>query len=144
MMIERLYGVDESAQVARDILAFAKDCSIITFTGSLGAGKTTLIRAILAQWGVHSGVTSPTFTYVQRYKLPDGSMVNHFDLYRLESLDPFFELGLDEYLAQEKGKVLIEWPALITDLLTGPVCHITLDYTPHGLEMRHLTAVRSE
>jgi tRNA threonylcarbamoyladenosine biosynthesis protein TsaE len=143
MMIERLYGVDEVAQVAREIGEFAKDCTTLTFTGSLGAGKTTLIRNVLAQWGVHSGVTSPTFTYVQRYKLPDGSMVNHFDLYRLESRDPFFELGLDEYLAQEKSKALIEWPALISDLLTGPVCHITLDYTPDGLESRRLTAVRS-
>ena len=80
----------------------------ICLTGPLGAGKSTLARALIrARTTADEDVPSPTFTLVQFYE-GDGLALAHFDLYRLTSPDEAYEIGLDEAL--EDGAVIIEWP----------------------------------
>jgi len=79
----------------------------VALTGDLGAGKTTLARAVLTALGVRETMPSPTFTLVQSYLTPR-LQVRHYDLYRIEQEAELDELGLDEAL--EDGAVLIEWP----------------------------------
>ena len=80
----------------------------ICLTGALGAGKSTLARALIrALTTPAEDVPSPTFTLVQFYE-GAGLKVAHFDLYRLTSADEAYEIGLDEAL--EDGAALIEWP----------------------------------
>ena len=79
----------------------------VLLKGELGAGKTTLARAILRALGVEGHVPSPTFTLVQNYQTADLTLV-HFDLYRIENPRELTELGLDDAL--EEGAVLVEWP----------------------------------
>ena len=80
---------------------------VIALSGDLGAGKTTLARAILQALGHAGEVPSPSFTLVQTY--PDlAPPVAHADLYRLESPRDADALGLDEWLAD--GALLVEWP----------------------------------
>lgn len=102
--------------------------SVITFTGPLGAGKTTLIAQLLHQAGINEPITSPTFTYVNEYRNEAGVRFYHFDLYRLTKLDDFLSAGFDEYLYEPQSYALIEWPGVIEELLDHNVCHITLDY----------------
>jgi tRNA threonylcarbamoyl adenosine modification protein YjeE len=101
--------VDRSATetLGARIATLLKPGDAVALEGDLGAGKTTLARAILRGLGVHEPVPSPSFTLVQHYdtaKLP----VEHFDLYRLEAESELDELGLEDALAT--GAALIEWP----------------------------------
>lgn len=125
------------------------DYAIFAFTGPLGAGKTTIIKEFLRQAGVAQTVTSPTFTYVKQYTAEDGKIFHHFDLYRLRNLEGFLSLGFDEYLYDENGWCVIEWPEIINDFLQNSaisrrVWTIKLDYVEghpnrRSIEMRSLS-----
>ena len=110
---------------------------IIGLKGELGAGKTTLARAILraAAEDARLIVPSPTFTLVETYDTPRGPFW-HFDLYRLERPEQVFELGWEEALAD--GIVLIEWPERLGDLLPR---HLGVTLELEGDERRALLDV---
>lgn len=95
---------------------------VVTITGELGAGKTTLVQAICEGYGVASEVTSPTFALVHEYSAPRSS-VQHLDLYRLDSPTQLDALGWDE-IVFGPDLVLIEWPERAGDRV--PAGHITL------------------
>lgn len=81
---------------------------VITIEGDLGAGKTTLARAIFRGYGVSVDVTSPTFTIVHEHE-SSRSRVFHLDLYRLEDPRELVAIGWDEIVA-ERALVIVEWP----------------------------------
>ncbi len=103
--------VDEAALAAwgREFARSLKPPAVVGLSGELGAGKTTLVRALSAALGVRESVTSPTFALVHRYA-GDGVTVYHVDAYRLRANDEARDLGFDEMLADPRGIVLLEWP----------------------------------
>jgi tRNA threonylcarbamoyladenosine biosynthesis protein TsaE len=103
-----------TAALAARLARQARPGDLVTLAGPLGAGKTSFARAFIAALGVPDEVPSPTFTLVQTYEAPIGTLW-HFDLYRLTSPDEVDELGLDEALID--GIVLIEWPDRLGALL---------------------------
>lgn len=128
--------------VRTELLSRIKEYKVFAFQGPLGAGKTTIIKNFFLQCGIESVVTSPTFTYVKQYEAPDGSIFYHFDLYRLNSLDSFLQLGFDEYLFEKGSVSVIEWPEIIHDLLRkeeDKVLFIKLNYIKDNMEHRELT-----
>jgi len=127
-MKQIIYGLDDLNTVVDFLLQHISHCNVMTFTGPLGAGKTTLVRALLRELGVTESITSPTFAYVNRYTIDHDKRVYHFDLYRIANQDEFIEQGFDEYLYAPNSISLIEWPAIIEPLLDDKVCHVKLDY----------------
>ena len=109
---------DERAtdQLGATLAARLRIGDVVGLKGELGAGKTTLARAILraAAEDARLIVPSPTFTLVEVYETPRGSFW-HFDLYRLETPDQVFELGWEEALAE--GISIVEWPERLGPLL---------------------------
>lgn len=101
---------------------------VISFSGDLGAGKTTLIKGLIS--GLTGCTTdlvnSPTFTYLQEY----GNVV-HFDLYRLADSSQFSGMGFDEYFSPEHI-CLIEWPERITSLLPSNSRQVHIEHTQDG------------
>jgi len=112
---------------AQDLCALMPKVKVFTFSGPLGAGKTTLVRLMLNMLGVIEPVQSPTYTYVNVYKHNDVTLY-HFDLYRLNSLDEFLQAGFDEYLFQPNSYCFIEWPEIIEGILSADVCNVVLEY----------------
>lgn len=112
-----------TAALGRAIAARLRRGDAVALWGDLGAGKTTLARAILRALGVRGDVPSPTFTIVQGYETPH-LFVSHFDLYRLKSPREMDELGWDDALDQ--GAVLVEWPERAPEALPPQALHIRL------------------
>lgn len=124
----RIYTQNDLRSVVQEIIQSCKDVQIITLQGSLGAGKTTLAIELLEQLGVQGEKQSPTYTYMQIYTNQSGKNFYHFDLYRLPDKQAFLFAGFDEFLYQPNALVLIEWPAIINDLLDHAVCSIDIEY----------------
>ena len=122
--------VNQMSDVAHKLVQRMKNTKVFTFTGPLGAGKTTLVQNMLRKCGVKGPIQSPTYTYITIYKNDDGTTFYHFDLYRLDTLDDFLQAGFDEYLYQPNSFCFIEWPEIIMFLLKKDVSHITLEYGP--------------
>lgn len=135
-MKEIVYSLDELDAVAQVIKKEIADCDVVTFTGSLGAGKTTLIRALGKALGITQEITSPTFAYVHVYQGHDDKRYVHFDLYRLSSIDDFIAMGFEEYFTG--AQLFVEWPDVLQPVLQGKVvCRISIDY--EGLDKRRLS-----
>ena len=92
---------------------------VVSLEGALGAGKTTLARAILSALGHDGEVPSPTFTILQEYPATDPPVV-HADFYRLQHPDEVHELGLDDY--RDGAALLAEWPDHAGGFETEPAC----------------------
>jgi tRNA threonylcarbamoyladenosine biosynthesis protein TsaE len=122
------YTLDTLDIIAKELTSILDSCSIMTFEGDLGAGKTTLIKKILYSMGVTDVITSPTYTYVNRYTNNHNMIYYHFDLYRLSDQRDFIDLGFDEYIYQDNSKALIEWPRIINDLIQTKKASVVLDY----------------
>ncbi len=128
MKKETIYTLDELPAVAQTLKELLEGCTVITLSGPLGAGKTTLVRELLGLWGVKEPITSPTFTYMNQYENSSGKRFYHFDLYRIKTVADFQAAGFDEYLYEPDSVALIEWPEPIEALLGAGQCHISIDY----------------
>lgn len=111
---------------------------VVTITGELGAGKTTLVQAICRGFGVTDEVTSPTFNLVHNYRSARGQ-VFHLDLYRLESVDELTNIGWDEIVGAD-ALVLIEWPERAGSEIPHNHVPISLQHLPEDATRRLLYA----
>jgi tRNA threonylcarbamoyladenosine biosynthesis protein TsaE len=110
---------------------------VIALSGDLGAGKTTLVREVLHALGISGNIKSPTFTYVEPYKL-DNVDVYHFDLYRLGDPEEWFDLGFDEYFINPH-LCFIEWAEKARGLIPAIDWGITMQVND-GIHNCEITA----
>jgi len=115
IIAEVKYGVDQIDHIIKTIIIPSLgNVRAILFFGTLGAGKTTLIKRLIAALGSEQIVTSPTFNYINLYQGKD-IQIQHFDLYRLNSWEDVESLGLHEQMGSENSISLIEWPGIAHD-----------------------------
>lgn len=119
------------ARIAQALTATPDSGCIIYLHGELGAGKTTLTRAILQGLGVTGRIKSPTYTLVEPYELPGERMAYHFDLYRLADPEELEFLGVRDYFSPQ-SVVLVEWPERGEGMLPTADVHVEIEYLDAG------------
>ncbi|ARN77588.1 tRNA (adenosine(37)-N6)-threonylcarbamoyltransferase complex ATPase subunit type 1 TsaE [Nonlabens spongiae] len=112
--MEMNYALSEIDNVSETILKNRVHDTII-FKAPIGAGKTTLIKTLCKELGVEGEISSPTFSLVNEHQGKSEDIL-HFDLYRMESKEELYGIGMEDYL-DRKALKLIEWPELAMDLL---------------------------
>lgn len=101
---------------ARKILENTSGQKLLAFYGSMGAGKTTIIKAICKVLGAGDIVTSPTFTMVNEYLTDKNENIYHIDFYRIKKVEEVFDFGIEEYFSSGSF-CFMEWPELIGSIL---------------------------
>lgn len=133
--MEIIYSLNEIDVAAAKVLAQPLK-NIITFHAGMGVGKTTFIKALARHMGVTDMASSPTFSLVNEYATDSGTPVYHFDLYRLNSEEEAYDMGIDEYF-YSGNTCFIEWPEKTPNLIPLDHTAITIKQLPDG--RRHLT-----
>jgi len=116
--------------LGRRIAGHLADGGVLYLHGDLGAGKTTLARAILQAMGIGGRIKSPTYTLVEPYQLADRSAY-HFDLYRLADPEELEYLGLRDYF-DAGAVVIVEWPERGEDMLPAADVQVHIHYDGSG------------
>src|SRR5512133_1237040 len=115
---------------AKLFLQHTGDNKIFAFYGSMGAGKTTIIKAICASLGAVDIVSSPTFTLVNEYKTSAGESIFHIDFYRIRKQEEVYDFGIEEYLTGESW-CFMEWPELVEEILPQDLIRIRISVGEH-------------
>lgn len=148
MVTEVTFSLDSIDETVKKWLLPRVSAGAMFFvSGPLGAGKTTVAKALARQLGIKDQVISPTFTYVSIYDLsePAGAVrrLVHFDLYRLSSFDELVNLDLLECLMDRESVCFVEWPEILRDKLRvlggeRPVFELKLDHCDGGDQARKM------
>ena len=110
------YTLDQINEAAKQMINSSNNRKLWSFQGEMGAGKTTLIKAICKEFKVMDEVSSPTFSLVNEYHTHEGKIIYHFDFFRINSIEEVYDIGYEEYFYS--GNIcLIEWPEKIEELL---------------------------
>jgi tRNA threonylcarbamoyladenosine biosynthesis protein TsaE len=121
-------SVEDLAGIAKAIVESHPDDRVFAFYGKMGAGKTTLIKAICEVLGVEDTTSSPSFALINQYQAETRSMIYHFDFYRIKKIEEAFDLGYEEYFYSGEY-CFIEWPEKIEELLPENCVYIKIDET---------------
>ncbi len=109
------------------------DRTVYAFSGEMGAGKTTFIGALCKELGVEDDFAgSPTFSIINEYRSDTtAELIYHFDLYRIESIDEAFDIGVEDYF--DSGALcLLEWPERIADILPNDTVDVRITVNDDG------------
>ena len=128
----------DAEEVASLILQSHAEARIFAFTGDLGAGKTTLIKALCTVLGVADLTSSPSFAIVNEYRTGAGDPLYHFDLYRLKAEEELEGIGFDEYL-DSGNYCFIEWPELAAGYLPPETVHVRITVADNGVRTIQLS-----
>jgi tRNA threonylcarbamoyladenosine biosynthesis protein TsaE len=115
---------------AKQLVTVAGGSRILAFYGAMGAGKTTIIKAVCRYLGAGEIVSSPTFTLVNEYLSSAHGPLFHIDLYRIRKSEEVFDFGIEEYLSGG-SYCFIEWPELIEEILPEGTIRIRITVQEH-------------
>jgi tRNA threonylcarbamoyladenosine biosynthesis protein TsaE len=126
----KIQDLEHIREAAREFIENIGDRTVFAFYGSMGAGKTTFIKAICEELGVEDVITSPTFAIVNEYSLSTNT-IYHFDFYRIKKLEEVYDMGFEDYF-YSGALCFIEWPELIEEVLPDDAVKVTITEQPDG------------
>lgn len=130
-------SIHELPEAAAKFLAAFREERHFAFYGSMGAGKTTFIKALCQYMGTSDNVTSPTFALVNEYNTENYGDILHFDFYRLKDISEALDIGFDDYM-DSGNYCFMEWPERVEDILPERLVVVKLDTL--NADTRELTA----
>ena len=143
-LIEKNYGIAELPAVAHELAEVISRFKVVTFSGNLGAGKTTLVKHLCAIWGVQGNISSPTFSLVNQYSSDHeavGSLIYHIDLYRVKDEEEAYNAGIEDDLYS--GQLcLVEWPEKAPAIIPENALMVEITYVSD--DQRHIRVVSAE
>ncbi len=128
----KIQNLETIGQAATEFIEKMGDRTVFAFHGSMGAGKTTFIKAVCEALGVEDVINSPTFAIVNEYRsATTGELIYHFDFYRINKIAEAEDIGTEDYFYS--GAIcFIEWPEKIEELLPFDVVHVTITEQEDG------------
>jgi tRNA threonylcarbamoyladenosine biosynthesis protein TsaE len=133
-------AASETRALGRRIATQLRPGDVVLLHGDLGAGKTTMVQGIGMALGTRERAQSPTFSLVVDTPLPDGTVLRHIDLYRLEGLEELDALGFEDLTSDDRAITLIEWPERAMGML--PEAYLLVELDTAGPDRRRIS-VRS-
>lgn len=129
ILLEKDYELSELQAVAKSIVLLLQQYSgNVLFKGKVGAGKTTLIKALARELAITDEVTSPTFGLVNDYRGAE-TVIHHFDLYRVNDLDELLNIGWEDYV--DSGNWLwVEWPENVPEAFDDSFLLLQIEKMP--------------
>ena len=135
-MEEFKYSLESIKEAADFILKRLKENKIVLLDGDMGAGKTTLSKALCLGLGVEDAINSPTFSIVNEYRDGNNQPIYHFDFYRIDDVEEAVNIGAEDYF-YSGNLCLIEWASRIENII--PDDFILVSLTIDGEHSRKLT-----
>ena len=131
MQTLEISSLDTIHQTAQQFIDLMGKNTVFAFNGTMGAGKTTFIKAICDVMGVQETVNSPTFSIVNEYETRNGKIIYHFDCYRINKIQEALDLGAEEYL-YSGNLCFIEWAENIAPLLPDSLVNVNIEEIENG------------
>ena len=126
----RIDSIDTIREAAREFINNMGEAHVFAFYGKMGAGKTTVVKAIWEELGVKDVITSPTFAIINEYEA-DGEPLYHFDFYRIKKLEEVYDMGYEDYF-YSGALCFIEWPELIEEILPDDAVRVSITEQEDG------------
>lgn len=127
----RIESLDAIRAAAQQFVNSIGEAHVIAFYGSMGAGKTTFVKALCQELGVDDVITSPTFALVNEYTDGHGDSIYHFDFYRIRRIEEVYDMGYEDYF-YSGNLCLLEWPELIEDILPDDTVRVKISVDADG------------
>lgn len=126
---------EETVRVGKELAGDLKPNDVVFLTGNLGSGKTTFTKGIAEGLGIETRIISPTFVVVREHTVPKEpspiKTLYHLDLYRLQNEKEVLGIDMKDYLDDENGVVVIEWPEIGQNLVNKKVWIVHFETTDH-------------
>ncbi len=121
-----IFSLENIEKAAKQFLQIIENKKVFAFHGQMGAGKTTFIQAVCHAQGVTGAMGSPTFSIINEYKTPKGTIIFHIDLYRLQNGHEALNAGVEDCL-YSGNLCFVEWPERAADILPENTVHCYLE-----------------
>ena len=130
-MTFEIKSLDTIRETAREFINNMGGRTVFAFYGSMGAGKTTFVKAVCEEMGVKDVVNSPTFAIINEYEVEGKAPIFHFDFYRINKPEEAFDFGYEDYF-YSGNLCFIEWPEKIEALLPENCVKVTIEEQKDG------------